>query len=117
MEAGHSRKHPAERPQPGPGSVHQLRQGHQTLFRYLFLFGELTANEKGKFTMKNSTNAPLLRHPWAIASILCLVFCAFDFPALAYPPAPYHTIYGLVRDQYGTPFVSTDVRIILVSSN
>jgi hypothetical protein len=67
--------------------------------------------------MKNPTNAPLLRRPWVIASILCLAFCAFDFRALAYPPTPYHTIYGLVRDQYGTPFVSTDVRIVMVTSN
>ena len=67
--------------------------------------------------MKNSTNAPLLRHPWAMASILSFAIGLFCFTALAYPPAPYHTIYGIVRDQYGTPFVSTDVRILLVASN
>jgi hypothetical protein len=35
----------------------------------------------------------------------------------AYPPAPTHTLYGLVRDQYGTPFDSTAITIVLVASN
>lgn len=37
--------------------------------------------------------------------------------AFAYPPTPYHTLYGLVRDQFGTPIVRGDVQIILVASN
>ena len=37
--------------------------------------------------------------------------------ALAYPPAPYHTLYGLLRDQYGTPILSSDVHVVLVTSN
>jgi hypothetical protein len=34
-------------------------------------------------------------------------------PALAYPPAPFHVIYGMARDQYGTPFTSASTRILL----
>ena len=33
--------------------------------------------------------------------------------ALAYPPAPYHLIYGQVRDQYGTPIQNSDVQVVL----
>lgn len=29
----------------------------------------------------------------------------------AYPPAPYHTIYGMLRDEMGTPFAEQDARI------
>ena len=36
--------------------------------------------------------------------------------ALPYPPAPFHTLYGLVKDPYGTPIVSPDVHIVLVTS-
>jgi hypothetical protein len=33
--------------------------------------------------------------------------------ALAFPPAPHHTLYGMVRDQFGTPLTSTDTQILL----
>jgi hypothetical protein len=46
-----------------------------------------------------------------------LVVGIWCFPLFAYPPAPNHTIYGIVRDQYGTPIVSTDVQIVMVTSN
>ena len=39
-----------------------------------------------------------------------LSFCP---DASAYPPAPYHLIYGLVRDRYGTPLASAQAQIIL----
>jgi hypothetical protein len=34
----------------------------------------------------------------------------------AYPPSPYHLIYGLVRDEYGTPLMNNQVKILLVST-
>src|ERR1035437_5534060 len=37
-------------------------------------------------------------------------------PAWAYPPSPYHLIYGLVRDEYGTPLMDDQVQILLVSA-
>jgi hypothetical protein len=31
----------------------------------------------------------------------------------AFPPAPYHLIYGVARDQYGTPLSSSSVQVVL----
>jgi hypothetical protein len=46
-----------------------------------------------------------------LASLLaCLV-------ARAYPPSPYHLIYGIVRDQYGTPIMNSQVQILMVATN
>ncbi len=53
----------------------------------------------------------LLRTPLLI--LLALAVAPFVMPALAYPPAPYHLIYGIVRDEYGTPLMSSDAQIIL----
>ena len=36
--------------------------------------------------------------------------------AQAYPPAPYHLIYGTVRDRYGTPLTSAQAQIVLQTS-
>ena len=36
-------------------------------------------------------------------------------PALAFPPAPYHLLYGTVRDRYGTPLTTVQARIVLQS--
>jgi hypothetical protein len=33
--------------------------------------------------------------------------------ARAYPPAPFHVIYGVVRDDYGTPLMSSQVQVVL----
>ena len=35
------------------------------------------------------------------------------FSAPAYPPAPFHVIYGTIRDDYGTPLMSSQVQVIL----
>jgi hypothetical protein len=43
-----------------------------------------------------------------------LLFCATAF---AFPPAPYHTIYGLVRDEYGQPLYVTGAQIIFEATN
>jgi hypothetical protein len=37
--------------------------------------------------------------------------------AWAYPPSPYHLIYGLVRDQYGTPLLNDQVQVLMVSTS
>ncbi len=45
---------------------------------------------------------------------LLLVAAALgDVTALAFPPAPYHLIYGMVRDQYGTPLTVPQDQILL----
>jgi hypothetical protein len=37
--------------------------------------------------------------------------------AVAYPPAPPHEIYGLVRDEWGNPFTHQNAQIILETDN
>jgi len=45
----------------------------------------------------------------------CLLLLLGCFPARAYPPSPYFLVYGMVRDQYGTPLKNAQVQIILES--
>ena len=33
--------------------------------------------------------------------------------AHAFPPAPHHVIFGMVRDDFGTPMTSSQVQVIL----
>lgn len=37
-------------------------------------------------------------------------------PALAFPPAPDGLVYGLLKDQYGTPVLATNCQVILQTS-
>jgi hypothetical protein len=41
----------------------------------------------------------------------------FERPADAYPPAPFHLFYGMVRDEYGTPISLTTAEVILETSS
>jgi hypothetical protein len=45
-----------------------------------------------------------------LISFLLAIVCGRAF---AFPPAPHHVIYGLVRDELGTPLTSTNAIIIL----
>ncbi len=47
-----------------------------------------------------------------VCALLLLPLAAF-----AFPPAPHHEIYGIVRDQWGNPFAGGDVTITLVTDN
>jgi hypothetical protein len=40
------------------------------------------------------------------------VWC-LEFSSYAYPPGPYHLLYGTVRDQYGTPITLTTAKVVL----
>lgn len=42
------------------------------------------------------------------------LLCATSLPALAYPPAPFHRLYGAVRDENGDP-LATGVGAIILS--
>ena len=60
---------------------------------------------------------PFLRsHRWlfAIAASGALLFSCVS---RAFPPAPYHVIYGLVRDQYGQPLSVASAQIIFQATN
>jgi hypothetical protein len=48
---------------------------------------------------------------------LCLVSLVLlgATPARAYPPAPHHVVYGMARDQFGTP-IQSDADVILETS-
>lgn len=43
-----------------------------------------------------------------------ILMCAAALPAFAYPPAPFHRIYGSVRDDHGNP-LATGVGTIILS--
>ena len=45
-----------------------------------------------------------------------LVFLCFALPGRAYPPAPHHLLYGLVRDEYGSPIQAAGAEVILVTA-
>jgi hypothetical protein len=47
-----------------------------------------------------------------LAGLVVLGHCP---TALAFPPAPYHLVYGLVRDRYGAPLTSAQVQIVLIT--
>lgn len=38
-------------------------------------------------------------------------------PVHSYPPAPFHLVYGMLRDEYGTPINSTGAEVILETSS
>lgn len=50
---------------------------------------------------------------WSLA-LLFLLLCV---RGLAYPPAPHHLLYGLVRDQYGSPIQMAGAEVILVTAS
>src|SRR5438034_3315991 len=48
---------------------------------------------------------------WKLAMVAAGVL-SLSLVSQAFPPAPYHTIYGLVRDEYGLPLALEDAQII-----
>lgn len=65
--------------------------------------------------MKNAasnpaTNPALRGCRWLLASLFAMGLC---HSALAFPPAPNHTIYGVVRDEMGEPIRITNAVVIL----
>lgn len=50
-------------------------------------------------------------------SLLGALILSFGSTAVAFPPAPYHLLYGLVRDQYGTPVTVYPATIYLETPN
>jgi len=58
--------------------------------------------------------AGVSRYVRLIGVLLALQFAPAVCPtARAYPPGPYHVLYGTVRDQYGTPLSSAQAQIVL----
>lgn len=55
------------------------------------------------------------RSPSARRAVALLVFCGLlaGGPARAYPPAPFHLFYGMLRDEYGTPVNQAEADVVL----
>ena len=54
---------------------------------------------------------------WLRRAALSLVGLAvFSGPLTAYPPAPFHLFYGMLRDEYGTP-INSGAEVILETSS
>jgi hypothetical protein len=49
--------------------------------------------------------------------VAVMILCLMAPSAWAYPPAPHHLFYGMVRDELGNPLQSQDVRVIFESSS
>ncbi len=66
-------------------------------------------------------NALLMpRHSRSVAQAAAACLWAMSLgpwagPSAAYPPAPHHVLYGLARDEYGTPFMSSLVQVLLLT--
>lgn len=53
---------------------------------------------------------------WLLLLAICLLQDA-AFIASAYPPAPFHLFYGMLRDEYGTPINIIGAEVILETSS
>ncbi len=65
------------------------------------------------FLRVGATQWTRLTHSPYLGPSACLLLLTST--ALAFPPAPSHTIYGTARDEYGTPFLSPVIQIVLVT--
>lgn len=54
-----------------------------------------------------------LRQVKQAALAVCAAFLCAQSPLEAFPPAPHHTIFGLIRDEYGQPLNVTGAEIFL----
>lgn len=48
--------------------------------------------------------------------LLCALMLLFGSALQAFPPAPHHTLYGLVRDEWGDPLTLTGAEIIFTTA-
>ena len=54
---------------------------------------------------------------WLLLLLSCFILHNSSFIASAYPPAPFHLFYGMLRDEYGTPINITGAEVILETSS
>ena len=59
--------------------------------------------KEGGFTRSSSRATPLNLSAAVLAGLVALMVVS---TAVAFPPAPHHTLYGMVRNQYGEPIVA-----------
>src|SRR5262245_16533510 len=56
-------------------------------------------------------------HPSALRLSLRLLLLLSPLTVLAFPPAPHHILFGLVRDQWGDPISMAGAEVILETTN
>ena len=72
----------------------------------------MTAPSTGRTLKRTEGRAPMRR------GLLCLLLgfilhtSSFNLPVAAYPPAPHHLFYGMVRDEFGSP-IAAGAEVIL----
>lgn len=67
--------------------------------------------------MKPSIMKPFFRaHRWLLAVAVGGTLL-LPLTSLAFPPAPYHTIFGLVRDEFGVPLSLQNAQIVFEPTN
>jgi hypothetical protein len=54
---------------------------------------------------------------WLVLVALFAGSVTFNRPAQAYPPAPFHMFFGMLRDEYGTPINVAEAEVILETSS
>ena len=64
--------------------------------------------------MRNGGNSFFSRSSAALLAGACAAVLATT--ACAFPPAPYHTIYGLVRDEFGNPLMTPGAVVTLTTT-
>jgi len=70
-----------------------------------------------KLFPKVAAPAPHTSHQSHLSHLLLAFWLLLASIASAFPPAPYHTIYGLVRNEYGEPLYVTGAQIIFEATN
>ena len=56
-------------------------------------------------------NSPVWTLPFLALAVSAVLLVPAS--ARAFPPAPHHLIYGTVRDEYGTPLMTSAAQVIL----
>ncbi len=65
--------------------------------------------------MKHLTSRNALRILRGLLLTAGLVGGTFERSAQAYPPAPFHLLFGMLRDEYGEPILTSKAEVILES--
>ena len=63
---------------------------------------------------RSSSHFPAFR---SLLLLFLILNSSFLIPVSAYPPAPFHLFYGMVRDEYGTPLITPGAEVILETAS
>src|SRR5262245_52283263 len=77
----------------------------------------ITASKSPSIRRRASLLARLLPCRAGLLAALTLVLVRLVPSTVAYPPAPSHVIYGLVRDEFGVPLSVANAQILFEGTN